>query len=66
LAKNEPRIEEISDVDAVEGPKVLDVQVERPGSGELALYLRIDIASLRTAIAIRSGNGKRRWDAYVY
>ena len=64
MARNEPRIEEISDVDAVEGPKVLSV--ESPGSGELALYLRIDIASLRTAIAIRSGNGKRRWDAYVF
>jgi len=67
MAKNEPRIEEISDVDAVEGPKVLDVSVEKsPGSSELALYLRISIASLRTAIAIRSGNGKRRWDAYVF
>jgi len=64
MAKNEPRIEEISD--AVEAPEVLDVQVERPGSSELALYLRINIASLRTAIAIRSSNGKRRWDAYVF
>jgi len=56
MAKNKPRIEEISDVDAVEGPKILSV-----GKGpELALYLRIDIASIRTAIAIRSGNGRRR------
>lgn len=58
MAKNEPRIEEISDVDAVEGPKVLDVSVKSPESGELDLYLRI--AYLSTAIEIRSCHGKRR------
>jgi len=65
MVNNEPRIEEISDVDAVERPKILDVLVEKsPESSDLAF--RIAIAYFSTAIEIRSCHGKRRWDAYVF